>query len=96
MLSWLVWSMLLLLPSFHSIMMRACVFVFEVCVDFTLPYDIFFCTVAVDCPANSAGTVPGDAGTGGSSGCIVNAGYSGSVTATSTAPFYAEDITGTL
>ena len=50
----------------------------------------------MDCPANSVGTVPGTAGTGGTSGCTVDAGYSGSVTATTSAPFYTEDIAGTL
>ena len=54
-----------------------------------------WCSLAVDCPAGSTGTVPGTSGTGGLSGCTVEAGYSGSVIATITDPFYTEDITGT-
>ena len=44
--------------------------------------------VAVPCPANTAGTVPGTSGRGGASGCAVNAGHRGEVTATTVDPFY--------
>ena len=53
------------------------------------------CYSAVDCPAGSVGIVPGTSGTGGSSGCVVEAGFSGSVMATTTEPFYSEDLIGT-
>ena len=43
----------------------------------------------VACPSGFSGTVPGSNGTGGTSGCTVEAGYSaGAVTATSTTSFY--------
>lgn len=48
--------------------------------------------IAVPCPANSAGTVPGSTGTDSSSGCTTNPGYSGAVTATITDPFYTSSL----
>jgi hypothetical protein len=51
------------------------------------------CTV-VACPEHTTGTAAGTSGTGSSSGCTVAAGYSGSVTATTTGPlFYSSTIT---
>ena len=62
----------------------------------SMVYILCCCSLAVTCPAGSAGTVPGTSGTGGTSGCTVDAGYSGSVTATSTDPFFTSTIAGTL
>ena len=47
---------------------------------------------AADCPTGTTGTVPGTSGSGGLSGCTLNAGYEGSVEATSTAPFYTSSV----
>ena len=38
--------------------------------------------------------VPGTSGTGGTSGCSVDPGYSGTVTATSVDPFFTTDVEG--
>ena len=43
---------------------------------------------AVQCPAHSGGTVPGINGTGGLSGCIVHAGWSGQVVALHGSPYF--------
>ena len=51
------------------------------------------CT-AVSCPEHTSGTVPGDSGTGGMSGCTVDAGYSGGVTATTSDPYYTTAVAG--
>jgi len=51
------------------------------------------CQHWVPCPANTVGTVPGTSGTGGTSGCDVDAGYAGDVIATTTAPFWTTTVT---
>ena len=51
------------------------------------PYTLSGCE-AVYCPTASSGTVPGTSGTAGTSGCTVDPGYSGSITATTSPPYY--------